>query len=150
MRESAFWGQVRDGMSNKIHWTRIENAASPGIPDVTGCMNGVEAWVELKVMKARRVEIRHSQVNWATKRIKAGADTLFFLVRDGEQIKVWRGRDMVNAVMIARRYVDAHRVRVDKDSMTFEPSIVPALVLEVNDPTKWDRLESFIFRSRYA
>ena len=46
--ESRLWKTLRDGLTD-VHWTRIESWASPGVPDVNGCAEFGEFWIELKV-----------------------------------------------------------------------------------------------------
>lgn len=59
----------------------MENPAHPGTPDVNGCIQGVEIWMELKQEKAlpKRGEtpvftgaLRPEQILWHTLRWKAG------------------------------------------------------------------------------
>lgn len=59
------------------HWQRVENTVGTGVPDVNGCKNGVEVWVELKEgVKLSsgivRIKIRREQNAWLLRRHRAG------------------------------------------------------------------------------
>jgi len=62
------------------HVQNIEDAYSTGVPDMNICINGREAWIECKYLKAWpkragtgvRVKFRPGQVNWLVKRGRAG------------------------------------------------------------------------------
>jgi hypothetical protein len=54
-KESLLWKQLRVN-STGIHWQRIESGATAsGIPDVNGCFEGREIWVELKVVRGNKI-----------------------------------------------------------------------------------------------
>jgi len=59
----------RDG-----RYTRIENAASAGVPDVNINIGGHEMWIECKETKTQTVKIRPSQLMWAMEQAKAGGN----------------------------------------------------------------------------
>jgi Holliday junction resolvase len=61
--ESRLWKIIRDGLTD-IHWTRIESWASPGVPDVNGCAEFGEFWIELKVIKNNRIKLSPHQIAW--------------------------------------------------------------------------------------
>ena len=61
--ESRLWKSLRDGVTG-IHWVRIESWASPGVPDVNGCGDFGEFWIELKVTKSNRVVLSPHQISW--------------------------------------------------------------------------------------
>tara|TARA_Y100001938_G_scaffold134967_1_gene196046 strand:- start:756 stop:1163 length:408 start_codon:yes stop_codon:yes gene_type:complete len=61
--ESKLWKALRDGITD-IHWVRIESWSSPGVPDVNGCAEFGEFWIELKVIKNNRVLLSPHQVAW--------------------------------------------------------------------------------------
>lgn len=49
MSEHHLWNRVRNNLSYRGHFTRIESPISPGIPDVNYLFtNGAEGWIELK------------------------------------------------------------------------------------------------------
>ena len=55
------------------HWTPIETSATvTGTPDLEGCLDGIQIWVELKKTEGWTVEIRPSQRGWALRRVGVG------------------------------------------------------------------------------
>lgn len=95
-RESALWQRVKGGgkhlraCGHGVHFCRIENEASAGHPDVDGCVNGVEIWLELKSedRPARantpiRPKLRNSQSIWHRERSQAGCVHNFVLLQVG-------------------------------------------------------------------
>jgi len=61
--ESRLWKALRDGVTG-IHWVRIESWTSPGVPDVNGCGDFGEFWIELKVTKSNRIALSPHQISW--------------------------------------------------------------------------------------
>ena len=45
--ESKFWKSIKDNMPD-VFFTRLESWASPGVPDVYGCKDGIMFFLELK------------------------------------------------------------------------------------------------------
>lgn len=76
----------------KGHWQRIENLVDVGTPDVNGCLNGEEIWIELKIdlpgNKLVKDLLRPSQKIWFFKRIVQGAKNLFVLVKTKRTLKI--------------------------------------------------------------
>lgn len=75
----AWLKQQYDGPD--VDWQRIETMAGAGVPDVNVCARGVEAWLELKVMRYRRAsfrsmvlsfQLRKAQLAWLVRRNRAG------------------------------------------------------------------------------
>ena len=61
--ESKFWKELKENCPD-IFWTRQENWAMPGVPDVYGIKDGIPFWVELKVIKSNKVNLRPHQIMW--------------------------------------------------------------------------------------
>jgi hypothetical protein len=61
--ESKLWRALRDGITD-IHWVRIESWSSPGVPDVNGCAEFGEFWIELKIIKNKRIVLSPHQIAW--------------------------------------------------------------------------------------
>ena len=78
--ESRLWNALRDGLTD-IHWTRIESWASPGVPDVNGCAEFGEFWIELKVIKNNRIKLSPHQIAWHTLRTRHGGRS-YILARE--------------------------------------------------------------------
>jgi hypothetical protein len=73
------------------HWQRIETGGTGrGIPDMNGCSDGVEVWIETKVTPGWKVVIRPEQVAWAERRFRAGG-RVFLAVRQtgGRRDALW-------------------------------------------------------------
>ena len=61
--ESKFWKKVKSNLKD-IQWTRFENWASPGVPDVYGIKDGISVWVELKVITSNKINLSPFQIAW--------------------------------------------------------------------------------------
>ena len=64
MKESKFWNSIKDNLSD-VFWCRLESWASPGVPDVYGCADGISFFLELKTVTQRnRLQISPFQKSW--------------------------------------------------------------------------------------
>lgn len=64
-----------------FHWVTIESGfVSRGVPDLNGCTNGHDFWVECKKTKSWTVVVRPEQIAWIEKRIRYGGK-VFIAVR---------------------------------------------------------------------
>ena len=75
--ETKLWSALRDGtMAMDVHWTRVEAWSLPGVPDVNGCLDGIDFWVELKVLTTKSdkkfPKWRPHQIAWQTSRTSVG------------------------------------------------------------------------------
>jgi len=61
--ESRLWHTMKENMPD-IFWTRFENWASPGVPDVHGIKDGISFWVELKVIRSNKINLSPHQIMW--------------------------------------------------------------------------------------
>lgn len=61
--ETIFWEEIRNNVKN-VHFTRIENLSSFGVPDVNCCSFGCEFWLELKVGDGRFPDLSRYQIAW--------------------------------------------------------------------------------------
>ena len=75
------WQQLKKVLPKKTHTTRIENRAGSGVPDVHIVHEGVAVWVELKVAKANKVNVRPSQIAWNMAYSAAGGISFFLVSR---------------------------------------------------------------------
>ena len=63
------------------HWQRIETGGTGnGIPDINGCSDGIEVWIEAKVCTGWKPTVRSEQVGWLERRFRAGG-RVFLAVR---------------------------------------------------------------------
>ena len=71
--ESTFWKLINKHLPNKCHVQRIETGSTGrGIPDVNLCHMGMECWVELKIVKGKKVKLSPEQIAWHFRRARAG------------------------------------------------------------------------------
>jgi Holliday junction resolvase len=88
-KESLLWKQLRVN-STGIHWQRIESGATAsGIPDVNGCFEGREIWVELKVVRGNQIGLRPMQRAWLYTRASHGGEC-YVLAKKNKTIKVFK------------------------------------------------------------
>lgn len=88
MKESQFWALVKDKLPG--HVERVENALTRGTPDVNMCANGIEVWLELKVLDTKgHCELRPEQLLWHRKRQEAGGK-VFVLARNEDTLKLYQ------------------------------------------------------------
>lgn len=95
MKESGFWRKLRPLMKEAapgIVVERIESWSTPGFPDVSGCWKGRDFWLELKVERNGRVEMRPAQVRWLERRWKAGSRCFVLVLWKGERLILVPGR----------------------------------------------------------
>jgi hypothetical protein len=64
-----------------VHWISCETGLTdPGVPDLNGCHQGVEFWIECKATKGWAVTLRPEQIGWLERRCRVGGRT-FIAVR---------------------------------------------------------------------
>ena len=51
MSEGSLWEYLREGMRGRWDACRHEDAVTPGVPDVSYGVNGIQGWIELKALK---------------------------------------------------------------------------------------------------
>lgn len=96
-RETALWDRCKRGgkairqQGHKLDMQRVENCAVSGHPDVEGCLDGGQFWIELKtcLRPARadtviRPKKRESQEIWHEERSRAGGTIHWILIQVGE------------------------------------------------------------------
>ena len=87
--ESNLWRLVRDHLP-KIHWQRIETGSTAqGVPDLNGCFEGQEFWVELKAVRGNQLGLRPMQISWLAQRAMHGGKC-FVLGRKNQTIRLFR------------------------------------------------------------
>src|SRR4051812_6825832 len=64
----------------KVHWQSIETLIGRGTPDMNGCIDGHEFWIENKSTRGWAVIFEIGQVAWHERRLRAGGRT-FVAVR---------------------------------------------------------------------
>ena len=73
-----FWHWLKNklGKVKGIDMQRIENTTGSGVPDVSMCYKGTEAWVELKVYVQGNVVLRKEQYAWLIRRARANGNVM--------------------------------------------------------------------------
>jgi Holliday junction resolvase len=89
MSEAGLWKLLRANIQADLQ--RLESGmTSRGIPDVNGCHDGKEFWVELKYTTTKKVALRPEQVAWLLRRSKVGGRT-FVLVKTPKELYLYSG-----------------------------------------------------------
>ena len=70
-RESKLWQRIKKNIT-KPHLIRVESNTINGIPDINGCWNGKEFWMELKSDRVGYPKLSKWQVTWINKRVSHG------------------------------------------------------------------------------
>jgi hypothetical protein len=87
MKEQDLYHWVKSSFGKQMDVVRIENISTSGTPDLNLCFNGIEAWVEVKLLPPKSVLLRPEQYAWSMRRANHGG--LCFIVN----------RDPVNPVL---------------------------------------------------
>lgn len=93
VRESRLWAWLRSNtkayFKHNLHMHRVENSATAGMPDVEGCLNGNQFWIELKccarpatATSKIKSRFQSAQLPWLKDRIRAGGRA-FVLIQVG-------------------------------------------------------------------
>lgn len=126
--ETALWERCARGavaLRNKGHrldMKRIENCATSGHPDVEGCLDGLQFWIELKSCKRPvradtpiRPKKRQSQDIWHTVRANAGCRIHWVLIQVGED------RDAQLYLIPGNRYAEITVPESELEAMSVLP-----------------------------
>jgi len=70
-RESKLWQRIKKHIT-KPHLIRVESNTINGIPDINGCWDSKEFWIELKSDKVGYPKLSKWQISWINKRISHG------------------------------------------------------------------------------
>lgn len=75
------------------HWQPIEaGQVGGGIPDLNGCFQGVEIWLELKIQKGNIIGVTPRQATWLMRRAEAGG-RCFVLAANPTHLALYKGAD---------------------------------------------------------
>jgi len=107
------------------HIQRIENSAGRGQPDVEACWHGVQAWIELKIVKGNRLIFRPAQPDWIRKRWATGG-RVYVLARKADVLYLFPAAIVNDPV--------------------YNGSIKPIFVTKI--PFDWAGLQKTIFAAR--
>jgi hypothetical protein len=113
----------------EFHFQAIESALTGGgIPDLNGCYDGAEFWVETKWTQGFVVEVRTKQAVWIKRRVLAGGRA-FIAVRRVARPGPRRGGAVDDLFLYHGRDVD----RVARDGLDAKP-----LGCWGGGPARWD------------
>jgi Holliday junction resolvase len=131
--EKTFYKLFKKHLPSVADCQRIETGSTGlGIPDLNVCHKGREIWIELKIVKGRRVKLSPEQIAWHHRRNRAGGET-YIIARDKydgprkgkmDVIYIWKGKVVVEV---------------------FEKGIdYPAMATFIS-PFKWDDVMAALF-----
>lgn len=85
MKEACLWQTIARNLKQP-HWQRIESGSTArGIPDLNGCLDSQEIWIELKQESKPPSGF---QVNWIAKRARAGG-RVWLLTTKKRKAQLW-------------------------------------------------------------
>lgn len=116
----------------KVHWQRIETLIGRGTPDLNGCLDGKEFWIENKSTSGWAVKFEDGQVAWHERRCRAGGRT-FVAVRRQANVGPRRG-DACDELWLFR---GQEARRVCAEGLKGKQSI-PVCGIWHGGPAKWD------------
>ena len=86
--EKALYKALKTNLS-KVHWQRIETGGmGTGVPDVNGCWQGKEFWLELKIGSLQSVNLSPQQCAWHMRRANVGGLS-WILIHDPSKHFLW-------------------------------------------------------------
>ncbi len=104
MTERDLRGYLKRKLPNSTHFVPVENTSGPGTPDLNACLNGVEVWIELKIIigvhkKKFQKAFTYAQHNWLLSRSRAGGRT-FLMARQvlDKEILIWSGESLAGCL----------------------------------------------------
>lgn len=113
------------------HWQAVESGGTGrGIPDVNGCWQGVEVWVENKITSGWQVGLRPEQIGWIHRRARAGG-RVFVLTRRVAEAGPRRG------AAVDDLYLHAGRVVVELAQRGLQEGPAPLLHTS-GGPSRWN------------
>ena len=95
------------------HWCRVENTIGAGMPDVNVVHNGIEIWIELKIIKGNYLLFEWSQINWFNCRQLNGMENIYVVARNADKIMIIKAAD-IKKEMVKKKASKAG-VRIDDD-----------------------------------
>lgn len=127
--ESNLWVWLKKGgkqFRSRLHMNRVENMVLSGMPDVEGCLDDQQFWIELKCepRPARsttlvKAHFRPAQIPWMKRRLKAGGlvsvllqvgsghDAARYLVHSGRADEMASGLTETELLRLAYARADA-------------------------------------------
>jgi hypothetical protein len=117
-----------------VDWLRIENLVGEGMADINGCLKGVEAWIETKIVNGNQIRFQPFQPAWLINRLAHGGRA-FVLARKDDELMLWGGLALNNLLRLVEERGD--KLVVD------HRLVLPSLALL--KPFNWSALSTIIF-----
>lgn len=130
------WPLLKQNIS--AAWTRIENTAVPGAPDVHG-QNGTSVWIENKIFTGRKLHFRPSQPAWIMRHVAHGG-RVFIIARKNDTLLLWRGSDLPELLRRGTASVDGIASPVAPPGLS-----VDLAVWASSKPFDWPGLQKVLF-----
>ena len=135
--KSHIWKPLRENTPN-VQWTRVENTAVPGAPDIHGFRHGRDIWIETKIFHGNKISFRPTQIAWIMKRQAHGGNT-WILARRNDSMLLYKSTAL-------QTLLDAGVVAIDGvKSGRANPDLVFTESLAFPKPFNWQRLETVLF-----
>ena len=99
--ETALRKKLKEWLPKNTHYQPVESSTSSGVPDINFCLNGIEVWAELKIVKGKR-KLRFQkalspyQWNWLSARAKAKG-VVWVIAQHNEDILLYDCRLLLKA-----------------------------------------------------
>jgi len=78
----------------RADWLSVETGLTEqGVPDMNGCLGGVEFWIENKTTHGWTVPLRPAQVGWILRRYRSGGRVFIAVRRQAPPAKRTAGAD---------------------------------------------------------
>ena len=75
------------------HFQPIETGATAsGVPDLNYCFEGIEVWIELKIIHGNKMKFRPTQVPWHIRRARFGGSNYILAADCKESLWLWEGQ----------------------------------------------------------
>ena len=79
-KETTLYQSLRKHIP-QVHWQRVESPMTQGTPDVNGCIQSKEFWLELKIARANKINFSNFQCNWSFKRMASGGKVFSLILQ---------------------------------------------------------------------
>ena len=80
-KETTLYQSLRKHIP-QVHWQRVESPMTQGTPDVNGCIQSKEFWLELKIARGNKIKFSNFQCNWSFKRMASGGKVFSLVQHD--------------------------------------------------------------------
>ena len=134
--KTGVWEPLRKA-APQVHWTRIENLVGTGMSDVNGCLNGVEVWIENKLVHGNQITFQPMQPAWIIQRLMHGG-RVFVLARKNDMLYLYGWEGLVKLL----RTVKPQGKHLVADYRAAVPLVI------VQKPFDWEAVTGAVFGHR--